>query len=161
MSKIAENMNKIVLGVAGIAGAIAAITAILTTAFEWDVAKVTAIVSIVVILAFAVGYAIDRAINRINQNLDKRLVGIKEDIAKNEAAAQERSRAHDLALCRLELSDLMNNDPDNTVAIRKKARHYFCELNGNDGMSDRYSTWSRKYDNGDLSLLNCEKQEKI
>lgn len=150
--------QKLLTALTGVAGSIAGITALLVTVFEWDVAKVTTIVSIVVVIVFSVGYAIDKALSRINKNLDDRLAVIKDKIDENEVAAQERSRIHDLSLCRLELSDLMNNDPDNTVAIRKKARHYFCDLKGNDWMGDRYSHWANEYDNGDLSILNCEKE---
>lgn len=158
MTKLADNTKKIFAGLAGASASIAGIVALLTTIFSWSVGKVTAIVSIIVFLMFIVGWGIDKAIGKVNKNLDERLAGIREDIAKNEMAAQERSRIHDLALCRLELSDLMNNDPDNTVAINRKARHYFCDLNGNDSMSDRYSDWSRKYNNNDLSVMSCERK---
>lgn len=158
MTKLTDRANKFILGLAGTAGAIAGITALLVSIFDWEAKKVTAIVAIVAALMFIVGFIIDKAINKVNKNLDAKLIGIKEDIAKNEAAAKERSSAHDRALCRLELSDLMNNDPDNTVAIRKKARHYFCELKGNDWMGDRYSHWANEYDNGDLSILSCKQE---
>lgn len=160
MIKLADGAKKLLLSLAGASGAIAGITALLTTIFNWPVDKVTAVVSTVVVIIFVVGWVADKAINRMSDNLDKKLVEIKDNIDKNEAAAQERSRAHDRSLCRLELSDLMNNDPDNTVAIRKKARHYFCDLQGNDWMGDRYSQWATKYDNGDLSILNCELKER-
>ena len=156
MTKMTETTKKFLLGLAGACGAIAGIVALITTIFEWPTGKVTAIVSIAVGLVFIVGWIIDKAIVKVNKNIDDSLSEIKEDIAKNELAAQERSRAHDRSLCRLELSDLMTNDPDNTVAIRKKARHYFCELKGNDWMGDRYSYWANKYDHGDLSILACE-----
>lgn len=160
MTSLSDKASKTVLALAGTAGSIAAITALLTTIFGWETSKVTAVVSIIVVAISVSGYVIDRAINKINENLDSKLAGIKEDIAKNEEAAQARSRTHDRSLCRLELSDLMNNDPDNTVAIRKKAHHYFCELQGNDWMGDRYSQWATQYDNGDLTILNCELKER-
>lgn len=157
--KLTDRAKKTLLGLAGACGAIAGIVTLITTMFGWSVREVTTIVSIIVGAIFLMGCIIDKAIYRVNQNLDKRLDSIKEDIAKNEEAAQARSRAHDLSLCRLELSDLMNNDPDNAVAIRKKARHYFCDLQGNDWMGDRYSNWANKYDNGDLSILACSKDK--
>lgn len=156
---ITENAKKFLLGLAGACGSIAGIVALLTNVFEWDVSKVTAVVSIVVAVIFSVGYAVDKAINKVNRNLDKRLDCIKEEIARNEEAAKARSHAHDLSLSRLELSDLIKNDSKNTVAIRKKARHYFCELDGNDWMGERYAAWAKEYDNGDLSILSCENEK--
>lgn len=156
MSKLGNNTKNFVAGLTGAAGSIAAISAVLITIFNWPADKVTAVVSIVIGLIFCVGYGLGRMVNRINRGLDERLENIKETIEENERAAQERAHARDLSLCRLELSDLMNNDPDNTVAIRKKARHYFCELNGNEYMSERYSHWANEYDNGDLSILSCD-----
>jgi len=160
MTKMADSTKRILHGLAGASASIAAIVALLTTIFGWPIDKVTAITTAVIGVVFVVCWVIDRAIYRVNSNLDEKLVEIKDTIAKNEVAAQERSRAHDRSLCRLELSDLMNNDPDNTVAIRKKARHYFCELKGNDWMGDRYSHWANKYDHGDLSILACEIKDK-
>lgn len=160
MTSLSDKASKTVLALAGAAGSIAAITALLTTIFGWETSKVTAVVSTIVAVMFVSGHAIDKAANKMNENLDNKLAGIKEDIAKNEEAAQARSRIHDRSLCRLELSDLMINDPDNVTAIRKKARHYFCDLDGNDWMGDRYSGWATKYDKGDLSILNCENELK-
>ena len=156
MAKSPKTAKNFVAGLTGAAGSIAAISAVLVTIFNWPADKVTAVVSIVIGLIFCVGYGFGRMVDRINRGLDERLENIKETIEENERAAQERAHARDLSLCRLELSDLMNNDPDNTVAIRKKAHHYFCDLNGNEYMSERYSHWANEYDNGNLSILSCD-----
>jgi hypothetical protein len=152
---ITGNTKKILLGVAGVCGAIAGIVALLTKVFGWDTDKTTAIVAIIVGIALLIGWGVDKAIRKVNKNLDERLDIIRSDIAKNEAAAKERSSRHDRALCRLELSDLLTNDPNNVIVIEKKAHHYFYDLNGNDGMGERYSIWAKEYNNGNIDVLNC------
>lgn len=158
---MSNNAKKFLLGLSGACGSVAGIVAILTKIFGWEANKTTAIVAIVVGIMFLVGWGVDKAICKVNKNLEERLSVIRSDMAKNETAAQERSRKHDRALCRLELSDLINNDPENIIAIEKKARYYFCELNGNDGMGERYSAWARDYNNGNIDVLNCEVDKTV
>ena len=56
------------------------------------------------------------------------------------------------AITRLELLNLMQSDPYNTVAIEKLARYYFGELNGDQYMTGKYSDWAREY-GGDTSIV--------
>ena len=57
----------------------------------------------------------------------------------------------DQAITRLELINLIHNDPTNIAGIEKLARYYFSDLNGNQYMSGIYSRWCQEY-GGDPSI---------
>lgn len=54
-------------------------------------------------------------------------------------------------ITRLELMELMNNQPTNVAEIEKVAKHYFQELGGNWYMTNLYSKWCAEY-GGDPSI---------
>lgn len=56
------------------------------------------------------------------------------------------------AITRVELSILMEHDPENVAAIEKMARYYFKELNGDLYMTSKYSDWAKAY-GGDISII--------
>ena len=56
------------------------------------------------------------------------------------------------AITRLELMNLIQNDPTNIVGIEKLARHYFIDLQGNQYMTGVYSRWCQQY-GGDPSII--------
>lgn len=58
----------------------------------------------------------------------------------------------DQQITRLELMNLIQNDPTNIVGIEKLARYYFQELNGNQYMTGVYSRWCQQY-GGDPSVV--------
>jgi cytochrome c-type biogenesis protein CcmH/NrfG len=57
----------------------------------------------------------------------------------------------DQAITRLELMNLIQNDPTNVAGIEKLARYYFGDLQGNQYMTGMYSNWCREY-GGDPSI---------
>lgn len=69
---------------------------------------------------------------------------------RNEVKASDDKQNQ--AITRLELLELMETDPENTVAIEKLARYYFGELNGDQYMTGKYSEWARSY-GGDTSIV--------
>lgn len=64
---------------------------------------------------------------------------------------KESNMRQDQAITRLELLNLMENDPTNIVGIEKLARYYFQELNGNQYMTGVFSRWCQEY-GGDPSI---------
>lgn len=56
------------------------------------------------------------------------------------------------AITRLELTNLIKNDPTNVVAIEKMGRYYFGELDGDQYMTAMFSNWAREY-GGDPSIV--------
>ena len=55
------------------------------------------------------------------------------------------------SITRLELMNLIQNDPTNVAGIEKLARYYFGELSGNQYMTGMYSRWCKQY-GGDPSI---------
>lgn len=61
-------------------------------------------------------------------------------------------QAQNQAITRLELTNLIKDDPTNVVAIEKMARYYFQEIDGDQYMTKMYSDWAREY-GGDTSIV--------
>ena len=57
-----------------------------------------------------------------------------------------------LAITRLELVNLIKDDPTNVVAIEKMGRYYFGELDGDQYMTAMFSKWAKQY-GGDASIV--------
>lgn len=57
-----------------------------------------------------------------------------------------------LAITRLELVNLIKDDPTNVVAIEKMGRYYFGELDGDQYMTAMFSNWAKQY-GGDASIV--------
>lgn len=60
--------------------------------------------------------------------------------------------AQNLAITRLELTNLIKDDPTNVVAIEKMGRYYFGELDGDQYMTAMFSKWAKQY-GGDASIV--------
>lgn len=69
-----------------------------------------------------------------------------------EQKIDDNQKENKLAITRLELMSLIQNDPDNIVEIEKLGRYYFQELSGDRWMSSVYSNWCREY-GGDPSIV--------
>jgi len=101
---------------------------------------VSAIVAIVGVIAGAFGW-----VNSQLQGL------ISSQISDLKSTVQESDQRQNQQITRLELMELMNNQPTNTAEIEKVAKHYFQELNGDWYMTGLYSEWCSKY-GGDPSI---------
>ena len=60
--------------------------------------------------------------------------------------------AQNQAITRLELTNLIKNDPTNVVAIEKMGRYYFGELDGDQYMTAMFSDWCNEY-GADCSIV--------
>lgn len=77
---------------------------------------------------------------------------IKELTSEIEVSDKKQNQA----ITRLELMNLIRNDPTNKAAIEKMARYYFITLDGDLYITERYSQWAEKY-GGDISIIVGEK----
>lgn len=77
---------------------------------------------------------------------------IDEKVGAVSAEFIEHHKVQDQQITRLELSDLIRNQPRNKAAIEKLARYYFVELGGDMWMTDFYSQWAQEY-GGDISFV--------
>lgn len=152
-----KRLARVVAGLAGTAGSIAAIVALLVQVFDWPVEITTAIVSAVLISIFLVSYIVDRMIGKVNKNLDERLNCVKETMDNISTEMRKSNIEQEKAICRMELAIMIDKQKNNKLAIEKKARHYFCDLGGNDWMGEVYSKWAKE-NNADVDVLLCEKK---
>lgn len=115
-------------------GAITALVALLTTIFPWDPIRLTVALVIGGVAILAFGHMCDKVTARVDAKLD----GIEERMVK-------RDREQELAICRLELMELMHNAPENKLEIEKTAYRYFHTLQGDTYMTTLYSKGAKKY----------------
>lgn len=76
---------------------------------------------------------------------------IASQISDLKGAMQESDKQQNQQITRLELMELINNQPSNVAEIEKVAKHYFQDLGGNWYATSLYSTWCHKY-GGDPSI---------
>lgn len=81
---------------------------------------------------------------------------ISSQISDLKTTVQTSDKSQNQQITRLELMELMNNQPDNVAEIEKVAKHYFQDLGGNWYMTGLYSKWCQKY-GGDPSIAVGEK----
>lgn len=101
----------------------------------------TAIVAIVGILAGVFTWLS----NQVNQSVSAQLNTLQEEVEANSLSMSQQ-------ITRLELLNLIHNQPNNRAEIEKVARHYFIELDGDWYMTGIYSEWADTY-GGDVSFV--------
>ena len=77
---------------------------------------------------------------------------ISAQISDLKSTMQDSDKQQNQQITRLELMNLMQNDPDNKAAIEKMARYYFVDLNGDQYMTGKYSEWVSAH-GGDISFV--------
>lgn len=77
---------------------------------------------------------------------------ISVQISDLKTTMQESDKQQNQQITRLELMNLIQNDPSNKAAIEKMARYYFVDLDGDQYMTGKYSDWAAKY-GGDISFV--------
>lgn len=114
--------------------AITALSALLTTIFSWDPVKTTIALTLGGVAIIIFGSMCDHVTQRVDEKIDgmeKRMI--------------VRDKDQELAICRLELMELMHNAPENKLEIEKVAYKYFHTLHGDTYMTDKYSKGAKKY----------------
>ena len=104
-------------------------------------ATVGAIIALGSALFGAFGWAQSQFTNAISSQIDD----FRQEVKSSDAAQNQ-------AITRLELTNLIKNDPTNVVAIEKMGRYYFGDLNGDQYMTAMFSNWAKEY-GGDASIV--------
>ena len=78
--------------------------------------------------------------------------GISQQISEFRTEVKSNDEKQNQQITRLELMNLIQNDPTNVAGIEKLARYYFQELNGNQYMTGVFSRWCQEY-GGDPSII--------
>lgn len=77
---------------------------------------------------------------------------ISAQISDFRSEMKSSNEKQDQQITRLELMNLIQNDPTNVTGIEKLAKYYFQDLNGNQYMTGVYSRWCQEY-GGDPSVV--------
>lgn len=77
---------------------------------------------------------------------------ISAQISDFRSEVKSSNEKQDQQITRLELMNLIQNDPTNITGIEKLAKYYFQDLNGNQYMTGVYSRWCQEY-GGDPSVV--------
>lgn len=107
--------------------------------------KISGTIGAVIVIAGAVTGCVSWLNNQLK-------VAISTQVSALQAEIQEADKSQNQAITRLELTNLIQNDPTNTAAIEKMARYYFHDLDGDLYMTQKFSEWCRKYD-GDATII--------
>lgn len=70
---------------------------------------------------------------------------ISSQISEFRQEVKDANEKQDQQITRLELMNLIQNDPTNIAGIEKLARYYFSDLQGNQYMTGVYSRWCQEY----------------
>lgn len=83
--------------------------------------------------------------NQFQNAVATQIAGLRSEI-------QFLDKRTDQQITRLELANLIHNQPNNKAEIEKVAKYYFVKLDGDWYMTGLYSTWAKDYD-GDVSFI--------
>ena len=73
-------------------------------------------------------------------------------VAEIKTEIQNLDKRTEKQITRLELANLIHNQPHNKAEIEKVAKYYFVKLDGDWYMTGLYSNWAKEYD-GDVSFM--------
>ncbi len=104
-----------------------------------SVKKVSAFVSALVVIITSIGSALSWFESKMTEHLDARLSSVEATV--NDIRQDT---------IRLQLDNLINNDPDNIESVLTVARTYFIDMKGDWYMTEKFKRWGGEH-NVDLS----------
>lgn len=116
-----------------------------TDKFDKGIGKYARIITSFGVIAGVVVWGYNFVAGRITTAINTEVTALHQEVT-------ESSRRQEQQITRLELSDLIRNQPANKAAIEKTARYYFTELDGDTWMTEFYSKWAAEY-GGDISFV--------
>ena len=78
------------------------------------------------------------------------VVSTQIEALRNERRESDKKREQQIT--RLELANLIHNQPNNKAEIEKVAKYYFITLDGDWYMTGLYSSWATEY-GGDVTII--------
>lgn len=107
--------------------------------------RLTAVATIVGVLAAAGSWIIGQVDDSLATRLENQTASIQQEIKDLKKEADANNKQTELQLTRLELMTLIEADPENIIEIEKVAKRYFHDLGGNAYMSSEYTRWCKQY----------------
>ena len=159
-----DNVKELKGWVAGAIGFDATITALLVAVFQVDAVKTTIATTATTIVALAIIFLIYRSENRSRSELQKHIDeanSLVAEIRKDTAEIKEMLLDNGKSTLRIEINDEMSKNPHNHDTILKMGEKYFCEMDGDWYMTNRFLDWAeREHVHLPSSLLGLKRKEK-
>ena len=100
--------------------------------------------AIVVIISATTG-ACSWAVSQFQAAISTQISELRTEIQSNDKKVEQQ-------ITRLELANLIHNQPNNKAEIEKVAKYYFVKLGGDWYMTGLYSSWADEH-GGDISFI--------
>lgn len=142
-----DNVKELKGWIAGAIGFDATITALLVTIFQVDAVKTTIATTATTIVALALMFLIYRSETRSRKELQNHINEANEQVKGINAGIDElKDIVKDTAksTLRLEINEEMGKNPHNHDTILKMGEKYFCEMDGDWYMTNRFLDWAEK-----------------
>lgn len=107
--------------------------------------RLGAIATIIGIVTAGGGWLIHQMDNSVASHIESQTATLQQEVQSLTEKVETHEKQSDLQLTRLELMNLMNDDPYNIVEIEKIAHYYFKDLGGNSYMSSLYAKYCKQY----------------
>lgn len=144
---VLDNVKEMKGWIAGAIGFDATVTTLLVTIFEVDAVKTTIATTATTIVALALVFLIYKSESRSREELQEHIEeannlvgGLKDDMTEIKEMIKETSKS----TLRLEINDEMTRNPHNHDTILKMGEKYFCDMDGDWYMTNRFLDWVEK-----------------
>ena len=142
-----DNVKELKGWIAGAIGFDATVTGLLVAIFQVDAVKTTIATTATTIVALALVFLIYRSETRSRQELKDHIdesnvltSELKEDMTEIKALIRDNGKS----TLRLEINDEMLRNSQNHDTILKMGEKYFCEMDGDWYMTNRFLDWAEK-----------------
>lgn len=142
-----DNVKELKGWVAGAIGFDAAVTGLLVTIFQVDAVKTTIATTATTIVALAIIFLIYRSEARSRNELQNHIVeanGLAKNLTNGINELKEIVKDTAKSTLRLEINEEMAKNPHNHDTILKMGEKYFCEMDGDWYMTNRFLDWAEK-----------------
>lgn len=142
-----DNVKELKGWVAGAIGFDATVTALLVTIFQVDAVKTTIATTATTIVALAIVFLIYRSEARSRSELQNHIDeanGLVKNLTNGIDELKEIVKDTAKSTLRLEINEEMAKNPHNHDTILKMGEKYFCEMDGDWYMTNRFLDWAEK-----------------
>lgn len=142
-----DNVKELKGWVAGAIGFDATVTALLVTIFQVDAVKTTIATTATTIVALAIVFLIYRSEARSRNELQNHIDeanGLVKNLTNGIDELKEIVKDTAKSTLRLEINEEMAKNPHNHDTILKMGEKYFCEMDGDWYMTNRFLDWAEK-----------------
>lgn len=104
-----------------------------------NMSKIAGIISALLVIVSATTGAMSWVSEQLSADISSKFASLESEIKTANAKTETQ-------ITRLELLNLIHNQPENTAEIEKIAKYYFQDLGGDWYMTGIYSKWCSQYD---------------